>query len=318
MNDVRNWLGYERIHLSGSSYGTRVVLEYLRRHGDHVRTAILHGPVPPDFKRPLYYGRDGLRVLERILAACNEDAACGRAFPNLKANLARVLERLNFEPASVVTKHPKSGQTVTLRLDRSTFAEILSVHLQSAADARRIPFIISRAFAGDFGPVLENVFDQGQLTVRDFVEGMYLSVTCAEETRRIRSSDIGPDTPDFLGSNRLERQMAACRVWPQSALPDDFFDPVRTDIPALIMTGELDPVTPASWALELIQHMPNARFIEVPGMGHGGGGMQNFGPCIMDLSAALWKLGTAEGLDTTCVKTMRPPGFFVPEGAVKR
>jgi hypothetical protein len=259
-----------------------------------------------------------LRVLERILAACNEDAACGRAFPNLKANLARVLERLNFEPASVVTKHPKSGQTVTLRLDRSTFAEILSVHLQSAADARRIPFIISRAFAGDFGPVLENVFDQGQLTVRDFVEGIYLSVTCAEETRRIRSSDIGPDTPDFLGSNRLERQMAACRVWPQSALPDDFFDPVRTDIPALIMTGELDPVTPASWALELIQHMPNARFIEVPGMGHGGGGMQNFGPCIMDLSAALWKLGTAEGLDTTCVKTMRPPGFFVPEGAVKR
>jgi pimeloyl-ACP methyl ester carboxylesterase len=315
LNAVRIWLGYDRINLSGSSYGTRVVLEYLRRHGEHVRTAFLLGPVPPDFKRPLYYGRDGLRVLDRVFAACAQDAACARAFPNLKAKLEQVLGRLDREPAVVAMKHPSSKQATTLRLDRSTFAEILLVHLQSAADARRVPHIITRAAAGDFAPVLENAFDeQGQLTVRDLVEGMYLSVTCAEETMRIRPSDIGPQTPDFLGSTRLRRQMSACRSWPQSLLPDDFYEPVRSDVPTLIVTGELDPVTPASWAQSLMPHMSRARFIEIPEMGHGGNGTSNFASCLIDhLHVALWETADAAKVDTSCVATMKPPPFYIPE-----
>ena len=38
--------------------------------------------------------------------------------------------------------------------------------------------------------------------------------------------------------------MNACRVWPQSSrLPADFYDPVRTSVAALIVTGSLDPAT---------------------------------------------------------------------------
>ena len=51
----------------------------------------------------------------------------------------------------------------------------------------------------------------------DPIEGLYLSVTCAGETLRIAASDIGPDSPEFLGSDRLVRQMTACRAWPQSS-----------------------------------------------------------------------------------------------------
>jgi pimeloyl-ACP methyl ester carboxylesterase len=70
---VRRWLGYDRINVIGGSYGSRVVLEYLRRHGDRTRTAVVAKPVPPDFKRPLYYGRDGLNALHGIFAACKSD-----------------------------------------------------------------------------------------------------------------------------------------------------------------------------------------------------------------------------------------------------
>jgi pimeloyl-ACP methyl ester carboxylesterase len=313
LDAVRQWLGYDRINVLGGSYGSRVVLEYLRRHGDHARTAILAGPVPTDFKRPLYYGRDGLEALHGIFAACRLDPACRRAFPDPTRQLDAVLRRLQREPAVVLWKHPKTGAAITLRMDRSTFSEIVWVSLLSERAARRLPFVIARADAGDLTPLLEGAFINGPVGDRVPIEGMYLSVTCPEETLRIAASDIGLDTPDFLGSDRLTRQMNACRVWPQSRLPADLFKPVRTSVPALIVTGALDPVTPTTWGRRLLEHMPNARLIDVPGMSHGMTEMDNFMSCIVGLTFSFWNAGTAVGLDTSCVATMKPPGFFVPQ-----
>ena len=124
---VRRWLGYDRINVIGGSYGSRVVLEYLRRHGDRTRTAVVAKPVPPDFKRPLDYGRDGLNALHGIFAACKSDVACRRAFPDSPGQLDAVLRRLEREPAAVRWKHPKTGAVITLHLSRATFAEIIWV-----------------------------------------------------------------------------------------------------------------------------------------------------------------------------------------------
>ena len=43
LDDVRAWLGYERINLFGLSYGTRAALVYLRQHPDRVRTVTRMG-----------------------------------------------------------------------------------------------------------------------------------------------------------------------------------------------------------------------------------------------------------------------------------
>ena len=276
---VRQWLGYDRINVAGASYGSRVVLEYLRRHGDRARSAFLAGPVPPDFKRPLYYGRDGLTALDGILAACKDDAACRQAFPDPPRQLDAVLRRLQREPAAVPWKHPKTGAAITLRIDRATFAEIVWWSLMvSERAARRLPFVIARADGGDFTPLLEGALIDGRLGMRLPIDGMFLSVTCPEETSQIAASDIGRDTPDFLGSDLLIRAMNACRVWPQSSLPADLFEPVRTSVPALIVTGPLDPVTPTRWGRGLLRHMPNALLIDVPGMGHTGVEMDQLHP----------------------------------------
>src|SRR5215210_3221642 len=49
LDDVRAWLGYERINLYGGSYGTRAAVVYLKRHPEHVRSVILDALVPLDF-----------------------------------------------------------------------------------------------------------------------------------------------------------------------------------------------------------------------------------------------------------------------------
>ena len=55
LDDVRAWLGYDRINLFGLSYGTRAVLVYMRQHPDRVRSAILMGVAPTYLKMPLYH-----------------------------------------------------------------------------------------------------------------------------------------------------------------------------------------------------------------------------------------------------------------------
>ena len=40
LDDVRAWLGYDKINLFGTSYGTRAALVYMRQHPEHVRSAI--------------------------------------------------------------------------------------------------------------------------------------------------------------------------------------------------------------------------------------------------------------------------------------
>lgn len=61
LDEVRAWLGYDKINLQGGSYGTRAAQVYLRRHGDHVRTATLIGVAGMEQYLPLFHARDGKR-----------------------------------------------------------------------------------------------------------------------------------------------------------------------------------------------------------------------------------------------------------------
>jgi len=51
LDDVRAWLGYDKINLFGWSYGTRAALVYMRQHPEHVRSAILLCVAPMDLKK---------------------------------------------------------------------------------------------------------------------------------------------------------------------------------------------------------------------------------------------------------------------------
>ena len=46
LDDVRAFLGYERINVYGGSYGTRAALVYMRQHGDRVRGLLRPVPGP--------------------------------------------------------------------------------------------------------------------------------------------------------------------------------------------------------------------------------------------------------------------------------
>jgi pimeloyl-ACP methyl ester carboxylesterase len=309
LDDVRAWLGYERINLSGLSYGTRAVLVYLRQHPDRVRSAILMGVAPTYLKMPLHHARAARRGMDLLLAECASDAACHQAFPQIQREWEEVLERLGREPARVEYSPPDKSPAVTVEIQRDVFAEKLRSRLYSRESAARIPLIIHQATQGDFAPFLKEVIPADR-SVPDFIaDGMYLSVTCAEDVPFIDQEEAAKaNAGNPFGNYRVEQQTRACSLWPQGKIPDDYHQPVSSNAPVLIFSGYMDPVTPPERGEEVASHLPNSRHVVIPHGAHGMDGLTNV-ECFDKLVLEFLAKGNARDLDTSCVEQLRAPPF---------
>jgi len=139
--------------------------------------------------------------------------------------------------------------------------------------------------------------------------GLYLSITCAEDLPFIASGvgeQIGQNT--FLGDYRLRQQREACTLWPRGTVPRDYASPVKSDVPALVMTGQWDPVTPPQYGDVAAKNFSNSLHIVVPSGGHGFGGLQGL-ECLDTINADFIEHAIVKGLDTSCVKSIKREGF---------
>lgn len=306
--EVLSALGYERVNLDGASYGTRAALEMIRRHPQRVRTALLFGVVPPGTRNPLTFARDAQAALDATFAECAADTACAAAFPDPRADLAAVLARVEREPVVVEVPAGAGGGAQPLRLDRAGIAQTLRYMLYLPASAAELPYALHRAAAGDFAPLGAMAAFFSRMAART-ADGFFLSVLCAEETTFIRDDEVAAEVAGtFLGDLRVRAQRRACEVWDVPQVPAERLAPVRADVPALLVSGERDPVTPARWAEEVARHLPRSRHVVVPDAGHDVEGMAGT-DCLVRLATETIVRGDAQAIDTSCVATMTRPPF---------
>jgi pimeloyl-ACP methyl ester carboxylesterase len=140
---------------------------------------------------------------------------------------------------------------------------------------RQIPFIIHQTYQGNWKPFVSLYSEKGRYS--DFLaEGLYLSITCTEDVPFITKREAKRLTKTtFMGMYRIKQQQTACANWSRGNIPDDFLQPVRSDIPVLILAGEYDPVTPVSTAKEIARYLPNSQLIVIPQMSHLFDGLSN-------------------------------------------
>ncbi|MEZ5421278.1 MAG: alpha/beta fold hydrolase, partial [Vicinamibacterales bacterium] len=236
LDDVRRFLGYQRINLWGGSYGTRAALVYLRQHEAEVRSVVLDGVAPQDMRLPLHTARDAQRALDRLFADCAADAACAAAFPTLAADARAVFARLEADRPIVHGVHPRTGQPLAVPLTRRDAALVVFRALYVPEVASLLPRVFTEAAAGDYQGLLALAFMSApEGDKRDLAIGMHLSVVCAEDLPRITAADrVDADARGFLGAAMFEAQYAACAFWPTGTVPDDYYAPVTSDRPVLI------------------------------------------------------------------------------------
>jgi hypothetical protein len=99
-----------------------------------------------------------------------------------------------------------------------------------------------------------------------------------------------------------------CRAWGVSPAPPIENEPVASEVPVLVLSGEFDPDTSPSWGRGVLAHLPHGRFVSMPGRSHGAG----FNRCGVRVEVAFLKDPQAP-LDLDCVLAM-PGADFAASG----
>jgi pimeloyl-ACP methyl ester carboxylesterase len=110
LDAVRAALGYDRINLWGGSYGTRAAQEYLRRHPQRVRSAVLDSVATPAMRSTLDVWPSREVALAAILDGCAAFAGVRRGSSGFEHDTRWNSRRVGFERPGRDARRPADGR----------------------------------------------------------------------------------------------------------------------------------------------------------------------------------------------------------------
>jgi pimeloyl-ACP methyl ester carboxylesterase len=305
---VREALGYAQWNLWGGSYGTRAAQEYLRRHPSRVRTLVLDGVAPPSMRISFDVWRTRDDALDGVIAACQASSACAKAHPDTAATLADI--QRDLEGGKTITlRDPRTGIVREMHVEFDTVIGALQPLTYAPEAASLIPQLLALAHEGDFAPlVAASLVIIGDLPDQ-FSPALHYSVTCAEDVPRVTRDERINGVDDERVRTLARRTLAVCDQWPKGTFPPDFVQLIASDVPTLLLSGGLDPVTPPAYAAEVARKFPNSRHIVARGFGH----IVSPHACTPRLIGAFIDEAGFTKLPQTCVdfleRSQRPPSW---------
>jgi pimeloyl-ACP methyl ester carboxylesterase len=317
LESVRKAYGYGKIDLLGTSYGTRAAQVFMKRHPDSVRSALLMGVVSLEALLPTTHAPASERAFDLVITACLEDADCLKAFPNLRMEYEELWKRLDAGPAEVEVKNPKTGKTEKVRFSRGNFAEAIRFNNYTPAGGVVLPLLIHRAYQGDLLPFAEQVLAIEPEFREWFAWGAHLAVVCSEDEPFYPADTWAFTEGTFLGDYRIAMQKNLCAGWPRGEVPADIHQPLVSDAPTLLVSGQLDPVSPPWMAREVARGLSRSRHILIEENHHGQNGISNI-ECLQGLLVAFLDQGSADKLDASCTATMKRPAWVTDYEAWKK
>jgi pimeloyl-ACP methyl ester carboxylesterase len=303
LDEVRAALGYTKIDVFGTSYGTRAALVYLRRHAEHVRAIGLEGVVSPEYRIPLSFSHALQGSIDQILARCAADEPCNKAYPNLRQEFQTLLDRLDKSPTQAEVTTAKGKQTVTIT--RGIFVADLRPILYIPQVINQLPYILHKAYEGDWS-VYASVAAQVRGAIdKSINRDLSLSVSCSEDIPGMTEERIAREAAGtYLGDFQVRQYQRACKEWVRGEVPEDFHAAIRSDVPALLISGALDPVTSPDVSRNVAHNLSNSQVVLLPNGTHGTGSA-----CVDGIVAAF--VDTATKVDASCVNAMKLGDFFV-------
>lgn len=306
LDEVRSALGYETINIYGASYGTRAALTYLRMFPDRVRTLTLDSVVDPGFILFMDSARDGQSALDKFFARCEADESCSTAFPALRSEFDDLLARFEeSHQVEITIPHPLTNTPYDITVTRELIVNMVFNTLYSPDLVATLPLSIHAAYADEnYVPLIS----QALLVNAGLYDGMFYAVTCTEDAPLISLDDaeeLGGRTA--FGADRLVDFAEVCEGWQKGEVSPGFREPVISSVPALILSGEADPITPPYHAEFVADSLTNELHLIFSDMGHGNLASR----CSAGIFESFIESGSIEGLDTACVDNIEPPPFFV-------
>ena len=314
VDSIRQALGYDQINFYGVSYGTLLGLHLMHLYPDHLRSVILDGVVPPQLNFIPLVPQETDRVFTSLFDACAADAGCSADYPNLEQRFFKLVDRLSESPITIPVTDSETGQTVDVYVDDQMLLDIVFQLLYAPDAYATFPRMVADMEAGDYDYVQaiwpEVVFD------RTTSDGMYYSVICAEDADivldEVPLAGIRPQIAEEALKDIQENYLDVCADWQVTALPPSVDDPVTSDIPTLLLSGQFDPITPQSYAEAAAAHLSRSYSYVYPGGSHG---VMRTDDCVDSIVMAFLADPLAQP-DGGCLANV-PADEFVPANAIR-
>jgi pimeloyl-ACP methyl ester carboxylesterase len=300
----RRALGYARIDLMGTSWGGRLAQAYVQRHGAAVRSLTLRSPASPTVLGPAGRARRTEETFQAVISLCRADAACAKAYPNLREDFEMAKRRLW---AYGLTTTDAAGRR--LHVSPGVVATALRAESYNADSAARLPQQIHALARGDRdGAVARFAVAWRKGLETNASIGLYLAITCTEELPKGDLAALRRDeNGTFMGHFITDEIVAACAFWPKG-VDDPTLDRLKVwNGPVLVISGALDPAVPD--ARGLMGQFPNGRIIRLAQESHGLS--DPAWTCLQPVIVAFIRTAQAGPLDTSCVESLRFPKFVV-------
>lgn len=292
LDDLRSALGYDRLNLYAISYGTRLALTLMRDRPTAVRSAVLDSAYPLQVNLYTALAPNAERAFNVFFARCAADPGCNGQYPDLRAFFYRLVDDLNAQPVFVPLSTDRGPQTV--KLDGGLLIDVLFTGLYNPAVSASMPRMIHEIRSGEYGLLRQRLRLYFETST---ALGMQMAVQCAEEfpfnapeEAYAAARDVQPQIAAFFPGS-VQPLFAVCREW--TVTPPDPREnlPVHSDVPALVLAGEGDPVTPPDWGRMLAADLAQASFHEFPAQGHW---VTRSSPCAVQMALAFWEDPTTD------------------------
>ncbi|HEX5224251.1 MAG TPA: alpha/beta fold hydrolase, partial [Solirubrobacteraceae bacterium] len=290
---LRQAAGYEKLVLYGTSYGTKVALEYAERFPSHVEALVLDSVVPSDGEEPLHEA--SFQAMTPVLEELCGGGACAGITANPVADLAALNAQLRHRSLHG-NVFDGSGRRHRASLGELGVYDILIAGDLNPALRALLPAAVHSALHHEPDPLLRlNRLSEGLIpniplaqppaaSAGDIDEALYATTICEEtpfpwqrgataHTREAEALAFLHGQPasafyPFDAATAYEgSSMPACSRWPDASAAPPAAGALP-DVPTLIFSGAQDLRTPTSQAVRVAASIPAAHVVVVPFTGH--------------------------------------------------
>jgi pimeloyl-ACP methyl ester carboxylesterase len=315
LDEVREALGYDKINLVGYSYGATAAQYYLRQHEAHVRTMALGGSSLLDIPVFELWAHNSQRALDLIFDRCQADARCHTAFPDLREEFETLLVRLAAEPVTENFSNSSDQQSASVTFTTDFFAAVLRYMTKDAKDHAILPLLIHRAYKeNDWKGFTQFVANHGgpEWWGNQIMEHV---IRCSEKWAAFDPVAVAQlSEGSYLAGWDLSlahNQALSCKYTPRGEIPEGMAPQPGSQVPVLILNGEVDPIDPPENMAGAAELWPNSLSLVAPYQGHSFSDM-NAISCWFSILNEFIQSGSVDGLHTACMQNIQPPAFVVP------
>ncbi len=260
-------LDYESYDCFGISYGTRAIQNFIRATDSSnvkVRAVILDSNCPMGFSMQGNLNYTFAASLDHVLEDCVQNAACNSKFPNLKGRFFDFLDSLENDPLIVF-----NGES-QVAFNREEVNAVIHQILYDRPNYKDIPLLLEHFIDRDV-IAINNLLPMMQTIVISNFNAVGL-INFVYDWKAFQK----PATQTYLKSLKTKSDYNLSHFYMDFYMKDNRFKsdsleaiPIKSSVPALILAGEYDPITPPEWSQRMRSSFENNYYYEFKKTGHG-------------------------------------------------